>query len=124
MKRFVCCCILLGAVTVGLVWADSFTWAGLGDDDMWSNCENWDTECTFPDDQTDVATIPTNSGTAWDVELVEEAIDELTIKESVDFTTDTDPVELLLNKLTIVGPSSGEITITFASDATVHVASS
>lgn len=64
----------------------------------------------YPASTRDDATIPVTSGPTWQVALITEQIDDLTILDSVDFTSAEPDPQLAVESLTIGGPAT--ITIT------------
>jgi hypothetical protein len=98
--------VLAFAVASVVALGASFTWTGNGGDDDWDTCGNWDA-CsqvpTYPGSSNDDATI---SGT-YDVDLINEEIDDLTVSGTVVFgdAAGDDPV-LCLDSLRVQGVSN------------------
>ena len=97
----------------------SYTWSGADPTDEWKPDCNWhpgpicsDDGEDYPDGTDDDATFPTNGGTTWDVELIDETIGDLTILESVTFTSPSGvPVTMEVTKLVITGGTSSDTTV-------------
>ena len=128
--------LTVGGLLAGSVPASSFaaapamlvqwTWTGNGGDDRWVSDCNWQppgicTDAGFPDGTDDNATFPTNGASAWAVDLVDEEIGDLTIKESVNFGAASGTPTLDVKKLSIVG-SGEQITITIGEGADITIA--
>lgn len=111
-------CLVL-CCTATMVLGQSYYWTGNGVDDDWSNNENWDCrgtcfcfqgDCGYPDDTGDDAWIPSTAG-PFQVDLITEVIDDMTIDNDVDFGSETgSPVTLTVDSLTICGDSVVTIT--------------
>ena len=110
------------ACAAGLCLGASFTWTAGGEDDYWTNGNNWEEtgigDCLYPCTTNDDATIPYVSG-GYTVVLTEEVIDDLTIAGSVTFSSPSGTPALVVESLNI-GAASAETVITI-SGATISV---
>jgi hypothetical protein len=81
--RHLAIAFLLSLVLVAVATAALWTWTGSGGDDHWDTCANWD-RCSiaqeFPGDGDDALI----EGT-YDVDLIDETIDDLTVDGTVTF---------------------------------------
>lgn len=113
MKRMAVLRIILVALAVvmvgggGVALATTYFWNGNQANHDWDDCLNWDViggvGCRYPSTTSDDAIIPSTGG-PWTVELVNEAIDDLTISDDTDFGSATGtPVTLKVDTLTICG---------------------
>lgn len=105
--------ILFVGCAVGICFGGTYTWNGGGADDDWDNADNWSCiACTgYPDGTDDDAVI---DGT-YDVDLVDECIDDLTVTGTVDFAYVTSGSTVHVDTFTIAGPA----TVTMATHARI-----
>ncbi|MCC7293699.1 MAG: hypothetical protein IT449_16700 [Phycisphaerales bacterium] len=81
----------------------TYTWTGNGSNDRWDNIANWSyVGGGYPDDCNDDAVVPFVSG-GYDVVLITESIDDLTMEGSLDLTAASGDDTLTVDSLTIVG---------------------
>ena len=130
MKRMVVVRIILVALAVvmvgagGVALAHTYAWTDSQANHEWDDCLNWNfigggAGCRYPSTTHDDAIIPSTGG-PWTVELVTDAIDNLTISDDTDFDSSTgSPVTLTVDTLTI----AAQVTVTFTSNAKIVSAS-
>ena len=100
----------------------SFTWAGHGSDDNWDTPGNWLSACcsgTYPDGHHDDANVPA-SESGFTINLITEAIDDLSIEGDVDFHSKGGNVVMTVDSLTIVGPARVEVHDNGSDDAKIE----
>lgn len=93
--------------------AINYIWVGNGPDNLWTTCANWlvnneDPEC-FPSTPTDSAIFPAPLG-GFDVEILDETIDDVIITGNVRFSAAGPGLPTLTaDKLTIFGQTGGTV---------------
>ena len=92
----------------------TWEWDGSGGTDSWSLCPNWTVlagmpQVCYPSTGNDDVIIPT-AGSAWDVDLITDTIDDLTIEDDVNFGADSGTPTLTVDSFSISGPAIVTIT--------------
>lgn len=107
---------LLATLTGGIAYGTDFTWinGGGGLNQSWDHCGNWfyigsPSPC-YPADTGDDATIPKKTSGSWTIKVVNiDALNKLTIYDSVTFTTQSGTPCLVTERL-VINPTAGGTT--------------
>jgi hypothetical protein len=118
--------VAIAAMTI----AADFTWTGGGGGNAdWDLCDNWNT-CPsggYPDDTNDDATIPDNGSSTWQVDIISEVVNTITIEGNVNFGVaegENDPTVLATGgsePAITIDAAAGDVTVTIGSGAALFV---
>lgn len=117
---------ILAMLMVGnSAFAAVYSWTGgASTNNDWDDCENWsytgdDTYCRYPISASDDVRVNVNSG-GWEIDLITVTIDDMDVKESVDFDSATGNLETVTaDDFTVEGGTSG-VSLTFTSNARIQ----